>query len=66
MYDLGYGSSCSAYEIATWMLVFTCVLLILAFFMLLAIFGRTQRKLSTEQAIFNMPSPKPTEDYIRR
>ena len=66
MIDLGRSTSCSAYEIATWMLVFTCVLLILAFFMLLAVFGRTQRKLSSEQAIFSMPTAQTPQDYIRR
>ena len=66
LFDSGRSTSCSAYEIATWMLVFTCVLLILAFFMLLAVFGRTQRKLSSEQAIFSMPTAQPPQDYVRR
>ena len=60
------GTSCATYEIATWMLVFTCVLLILAFFMLLAIFGRTQRKLTNEQSVFSVQTPQPSRNYIQR
>jgi len=59
-------NSCATYEIATWMLVFTCVLLILAFFMLLAIFGRTQRKLTNEQSVFSVQTPQPSRNYIQR
>ncbi len=48
------------------MLVFTCVLLILAFFMLLVVFGRTQRKLTTEQSVFSIPTPQPSRKPIQR
>ena len=41
-------------------------ILILAFFMLLAIFGRTQSKLTNEQSVFSVQTPQPSRNYVQR